>query len=226
MYHPPYSVFISYPDEDKYYKDTLCNFLAYMDIECLVAEHQKSAGEEIWDKIIPMIRFSTRVLLLYTTKAPKSEWMKREITIARTFQKRFIPVKEDGVALPSAVKGEDREYIPFNREDFAYTVQKICQQVYVYRDRTPHVFRFVTEDEREFDRKILALPWAKKAFWSNAYVDELVQKGIIPTSTIIFIGKPRRNIEIVTWISMHDFAFFNREAKPNELGLENGSRSF
>ena len=219
MFHPPYSVFISYPDEDKYHKDVIYNVLVLMDIECLVAEHQKNAGEELWDKISSMINFSTRVLLLYTCYAPNSEWMRREIAIARTFQKRFIPVKENGVALPAPVRGEDREHIPFKREDFVYTLQRICQQVYDYRDKTPHVFRFVAEDGREFDRRLFVIPWKKKAFWNNAYVDRLVEKGTIPMSTIAFTGKSRNSRDIATWASMQGLTFVNREPKPNELGL-------
>lgn len=219
MFHPPYSVFISFPDEDKYYKDTLLNFLACMDIDCFVAEHQKSAGEELWDKISSMIKVSTRVLLLYTRHSPNSEWMRREITIARTFQKRFIPVRENGVELPAAVRGEDREYIPFKRDDFAYTLQIICQQVYDYRDRTPHVFRFITEDEQEFGRRLFVIPWAKKAYWTNGSVDRLVEKGEIPISTIVFTGRSRNLRHIEIWALTHDLAFINRAPKPDELGL-------
>ena len=219
MFHPPYSVFISYPDEDKYYKNVIYNLLVLMDIECLVAEHQKNAGEELWDKISSMIKYSTRVLLLYTSYAPNSEWMKREIAIARTLRKKFIPVKENDVVLPSPVRGEDREYIPFKREDFVYTLQRICQQIYDYREKTPHVFRFVAEDEREFDRRLFVIPWAKKAYWGNTSVDTLVEKGTIPLSTITFSGKSRNIRDIATWASMRGLTFVNREPKPNELGL-------
>jgi len=218
MFQPPYSVFISYSDEDKNYKDVTLAFLTFMDVTCNVAEHQRTAGEELWDKIGEMIKSSTRVLLLYTRFAPTSNWIKREIAIARTLRKKFIPVKEEDVELPAHVRGEDREYIPFKRRDFIFTLEKICRQVCDYRNGTPHVFHFTTNKRaRSTGRKLIVTPWTNQAYWTDAYVDRLVETGVVQ-ETEIDITPWSSNI-FFTWAEMQGLKIVNRPPKPKELGF-------
>ena len=216
MFHPPYSVFISYPDEDKYYKDVIWKFLALMDVECYVAEHQKDAGEEIWDKISPMINCSTKVLLLYTRYSPSSEWMKREIAITRTFKRKFIPVKEADVELPRPVRGEDREYIPFERDNFIFTLSKICHQIYDYRNRTPIVFGFTTNG-KDTGRALIVTPWTNQAYWVDSYVERLVNTGKVQ-KTVIDIH-PWLGNSFFTWARMQGLEVVGRPPSLDELGL-------
>lgn len=215
-FHPPYSVFISYPDEDESFMETINAFLTFMDVTCHVAKHQRDAGEELWDKISPMINDSTRVLLLYTHFAPNSDWMRREITIARTFRKKFIPVKEKDVELPGPVRGEDREYIPFKRDNFIFTLKEICRQVYEYRNRTPHVFRFTTNN-RDTGRKLIVTPWTGQAYWTDAIVDRLVETGKVEMTTIDI--HPWRTNNHFTWAQMQGLELVNRPPRPEELGF-------
>ena len=216
LFHPPYSVFISYPDENEYHKDVILAFLNFMDVTCYVAKHQKEAGEELWDKISSEIKASTRILLLYTHFATSSKWIEREIAIARTFKKRFIPVKEEDVELPDPVRGEDREYIPFKKDDFISTLVRICHQVYDYRDRTPHVFRF-TNRGRSTGMKLIVTPWTNQAFWTDAYVDSLVERGVVQESKIDFIGWSRATFS--TWPAMQGLELLGRPARPDDLGF-------
>lgn len=216
MFHPPYSVFISYPDEDKYYKDVVRTFLRLMDVTCNVAEHQRKAGEELWDKISAMINSSTRVLLIYTRSAPNSDWIRREIAIARTFRKKFIPVKEEDVELPAPVRGEDREYVSFKRNDFIFTLGEICCQVYNYRNRTPHVFHFTTRG-RDMGKKLIVTPWTNQAYWTDAYVDSLVEKGVVQITKIDFTRWLPDTFS--TWPGMQGLEIVNRPPRPEELGF-------
>lgn len=187
-----------------------------MDVTCHVAKHQKEAGEELWDKISQMINASARVLLLYTHYAPSSTWIKREIAIARTFKKRFIPVKEEGVELPGPVRGEDREYIQFKRDDFISTLWAICRQVYDYRDRTPHVFHF-TNVGKATGKKLIVTPWTNQAFWTDAYVDSLVKRRVVQESEIDFIGWSPTIFS--TWPAMQGLQLVSRPPRPDELGF-------
>jgi hypothetical protein len=186
-----------------------------MDIECLVAKHQKEAGEELWDKISPMIEKSTRVLVLYTCYAPQSKWMEREMHIARTFKKKFIPVKEDNVELPSVLKGEDREYIPFRRNDPITSLSEICHDVYERRLKTPHVVIFVRYQNPTGQRLLVFLK-TRKAYWMNDYWDDQVTKGKIQAS---YIELPY-NCDQSTWAQMVGLEIISGAPKPEELGLE------
>jgi len=187
-----------------------------MDITCYVAEHQPRAGEEIWDKITPMIQPSSRVLLLYTRFAPDSDWIKNEIRIARTFKKKFIPVKEDDIDLPPPVKGGDKEYITFDRNRFIDTLWKICDQVREYRDKIPHVFHF-TVNHGATNKKLIVTPWNGVAYWTDSYVDSLVTGGQVQETEIDFAcWEP---LFFSQWPAMHGLYLINRPPKPHELGF-------
>ena len=103
-FHPPYSIFISYPDEDEPFMKTTNAFLTLMDVVCHVAKHQRDAGEELWDKISTMVNYSTRVLLLYTRFAPSSDWIRREITISEHLERNSSPLKKKASNFPAPSK--------------------------------------------------------------------------------------------------------------------------
>ena len=100
-----------------------------LDIEVFVAEYKQEAGTDLWEKIQRMIEKSYVVIPLLTISGVKSEWVQREVTMARTLDKKFIPVVESAVSdkIPIPLKG--LEYIPFSKENMIETIEKICFQL-------------------------------------------------------------------------------------------------
>lgn len=94
-----------------------------------MAEYSPEAGKELWDKVRDMIEKSYIVIPILTVNGIESEWVQREITIARTLNKKFIPIVEGIVKdrIPDPLKG--REYIPFSKEDNIETLEKIVFQL-------------------------------------------------------------------------------------------------
>jgi hypothetical protein len=98
----------------------------FLDIETFVAEYKEEAGTELWDKIQRMIEKSYVVIVLLTINGVKSEWVKREVTMAKTLDKKFIPIVESGVKdeIPIPLRG--LEYIQFLKENPIETIEKVC----------------------------------------------------------------------------------------------------
>ena len=109
-------IFVSHSEEDNQfvrYIDTIC---ALLDIECHVAEYKQEAGTDLWDKIQSMIEKSYVVVPILTVNGVKSEWVKKEITMAKTLNKKFIPIVQDLVRkdVPDVLMG--KEYISYDIE--------------------------------------------------------------------------------------------------------------
>lgn len=218
MLYLPFSVFISFPDEDEWYMERIRCLLKLMDIECLVAKHVKQAGEELWDKISKMINASTCVMVLYTHCAPASKWVEREIHIARTYKKKFIPIKEEGVQLPTPLRGEEREYILFRRNEPIVMLEEIGHNLYYRRLKTPHAIYFTRRNKRTNQRLIVVLK-TRKAYYMGDYTDALVRTGKVQYS---YVELPRHpyDCEQSTWTDMFGLELVRREPKPEELGFE------
>lgn len=119
-------VFISHSQEDNWFVEHLHRMIYFLDIETFVAEYKEEAGTELWDKIQRMIEKSYVVIVLLTINGVKSEWVKREVTMAKTLDKKFIPIVESGVKdeIPIPLRG--LEYIQFLKENPIETIEKVC----------------------------------------------------------------------------------------------------
>jgi hypothetical protein len=122
-------VFISHSEKDSTfvkYVNTACFLL---DIECLIAEYKPQAGGELWEKIQNMIERSYVVIPILTVNGVGSDWVQKEITIAKTLNKKFIPVVQSIVKenIPDVLKG--KEYIPYEEENQTETIMKIALQL-------------------------------------------------------------------------------------------------
>jgi hypothetical protein len=126
-------VFISHSEEDKDFVEHLRRLLYLIDIECLIAEYEPKAGTELWEKIQRMIEDSYYVIFLLTINGVKSEWVRREVTIAKTLKKKFVPVVDKLVkeAVPEPIK--EKEFIPFDKENVLDTLEKIVFQMRDYK---------------------------------------------------------------------------------------------
>lgn len=122
-------VFISHSEKDSKFVEYLGTACFLLDIECLVAEYRPQAGTELWDKVQSMIEKSYVVIPILTANGVESEWVKKEITMAKTLGKKFIPVVQSIVKenVPDVLKG--KEYIPYNEGDLLETIMKIGLQL-------------------------------------------------------------------------------------------------
>ena len=122
-------IFISHSELDSKFVGYLNAMCSLLDIECLVAEYKQQAGKELWDKIQSMIERSYIVIPILTANGVSSEWVKKEVTMAKTLNKKFIPVVQDFVKndIPDELKG--KEYVPYNAEDLTETLLKIALQL-------------------------------------------------------------------------------------------------
>lgn len=122
-------VFISHSEKDNKFVQHIHTACFLIDVECLVAEYKQQAGAELWDKIQNMIEKSYVVIPILTVNGIESEWVQKEITMAKTLDKKFIPVVQDivGDNIPDVLKG--KEYISYNENDPTETIMKIALQL-------------------------------------------------------------------------------------------------
>jgi hypothetical protein len=221
-YLHPFKVFISYPDEDKHFAAFLKTLLELMGVNAYLAVHNKEPGKELWDKLSKEIDESDYMVVLYTSYAPYSEWMEKEIDIARTFKRRIITINEESAALPSELRGECKEYIKFQRTDPIKTLLDAGIGIWNVRHETPHVFFLTTGDRNnpKGDRLIL-IPKLGTAFVMGTVTDDLVKKGRIQATPLHWIGDQYRiQVDESVWAKLLGFQYIRREPTLQELGLE------
>jgi hypothetical protein len=122
-------VFISHSEKDNKFVEYVHSACFLLDVECLVAEYRQQAGTELWDKVQSMIEKSYVVIPILTISGVESEWVQKEITMAKTLGKKFIPIVQAVVKenIPDVLKG--KEYIPYNDSDTTETVMRIALQL-------------------------------------------------------------------------------------------------
>ena len=122
-------IFISHSEKDGLFVEHIKRLSNLIDVECLIAEYEPKAGAELWEKIQRMIEQSYFIIPILTVNGVESDWVKREIIMAKTLGKKFIPVVEKIVEdkVPEPLKG--KEYIPFNKNNILETLEKIVFQL-------------------------------------------------------------------------------------------------
>ncbi len=106
-----YNVFISYSTNDL---STVDQFRAILDnpiINVFVAEYSVIPGESLNEKIIPAIQNCNLFLLLFSKTSQASEWVQKEIELAKANNKFILPVLLDNEAKLPAYLG-DIKYLP------------------------------------------------------------------------------------------------------------------
>ena len=126
-------VFISHSEKDNVFVEHIRRLLFLIDVDCLIAERKPRAGKELWDKIQRMIEDSYFVIPILTVNGIESDWVQKEITIAKTLKKKFIPVVDRVIKenLPDPLKG--KEFIPYETDALIDTLEKIVFQVREYK---------------------------------------------------------------------------------------------
>ena len=221
MYLHPFRVFISYPEKDEWFMGRIYNLLTLMEIEVLVSEHAKRGGDELWNKIQSHIDISDCVLVLYTTNAPMSKWVHREISIAKTLGKVLIPVWEKHVDLPEPLRGEEKEWIEFRRENPIVMLEEIGFHLADRRSRTPHAY-FLTEGSRYKPamKRLVLIPATGKAYWMGKQTNELVAEGKIQFTSCPEIGRILgRSLTEDLWAFILGFNVIKEYPTLKELGF-------
>lgn len=221
-YLHPFKVFISYPNEDINFASSLKTLLELMGINTYLAEHDKNPGKELWDKFSKEIDDSDCVVVLYTSYAVDSKWVEKEIAIARTLKRRMIAVYEEGISLPSELKGECKEYVKFERNNLVETLLKIGFGIWNLRNETPHVY-FLTSGDRynPIGDRLILIPKIGKAFVMGTMTDDLVRKGRIRSTILHEVGSLYRyTVSEMVWARLLGFTYEKKEPTLHELGLE------
>jgi hypothetical protein len=221
-YLHPFRVYITYPDEDLSFAESLKTLLELMGVSVYLAEHHKRPGKELWDKFAREIDGSDCIAVLYTSYAPRSEWIRKEIDMARTLKRTMIAISEENAVLPFELRGECKEYMKFLRTDPIRTLLDVGIGIWNLRKETPHAF-FLTLGDRNNpvgDRLIL-IPKLGKAFVMGSVTDDLVRKGRIQATPLPWIGQSYgAQVNESTWATLLGFEYIRREPTLQELGLE------
>lgn len=212
---------MSYPEKDEWFMERIYNLLTLMGIEVLVSEHAKQAGDELWKKIQKDIDSSDCVLVLYTTNAQTSKWVRREIDIAKTLGKVLIPVWEKHVDLPEPLRGEEKQWIEFKRQNPIDMLEEIGLNLKDRRSRTPHAY-FLTKGSRykPATRRLVLIPASGKAYWMGGETDELVAEGKIQFTCDSDVGKILgQSLTEGGWAFILGFNIVKRQPTLKELGF-------
>jgi len=221
-YLHPFKVFISYPNEDLEFATRLKTLFNLMGIDAYLAEHDKEPGKELWDKFSEEIDDSDCVVVVYDSYAVDSEWVKKEISIARTLKRQIIAISEKGIPLPSELRGECKEYIDFDRSDVNKTLLNVGIGVWNLRNATPHAF-FLTSGTRynPIGDRLILIPNVGKAFFMGSLTDNLVIKGKLRSTPLHWVGQfyPYQ-VSAQVWARLLGFECERREPTLHELGVE------
>jgi len=101
-----YRAFISYSTKDLPLVEMAKQLLNQASIDVFVAEHSILPGESLMQNIISAIKSCDLFILLWSDNSKSSEWVSKEVSIARADGKLIIPVllKKD-LTLPSFMNG-------------------------------------------------------------------------------------------------------------------------
>lgn len=108
-----FSIFISYSTADLEIVHHIRGMINDPHIKTFFAEHSVIPGESLVQKIYGAIRNCDLFLLLWSSNSQNSEWVAREIELARSENKQIVPIKLDAESeIPSVLS--DIKYIPYH----------------------------------------------------------------------------------------------------------------
>ncbi|CAB9506498.1 MAP/microtubule affinity-regulating kinase 3 [Seminavis robusta] len=95
----PTEIFISYSRKDSSYKNKLKADLVANGFQVWTDE-QIAHGEQWFNEINEAIRHCAAVIVLMTTSAELSEWVQKEVLLAKRYRKAIFPILLDGSEFP------------------------------------------------------------------------------------------------------------------------------
>ena len=108
-----FNVFISYSTKDLETVNHIKGMLRNPYIETFFAENSVQPGESLVKKIYSAIKNTDLFLLMWSSNSQESEWVSREIELARSENKTIVPIKLDKKSKLPGILG-DIKYIPFH----------------------------------------------------------------------------------------------------------------
>lgn len=110
-----FSVFVSYAHKQVDWATHLRTVLNSPGVTVYVAEHDLSAGDSLAASIARQIKSSDLVILLWTEDARESQYVAKEMFLAKAEDKPIIPVLlQQGVPLPSELG--DVKYLDIGKD--------------------------------------------------------------------------------------------------------------
>ena len=110
-----FRIFISYATQDLEIVNQIRDMLRNPYVETFFAEHSVAPGESLLEKIYSAIRDTNLFLLLWSKNSQQSEWVARELELARAESKLIVPIKLDSESiLPGTIS--DIKYIPYHED--------------------------------------------------------------------------------------------------------------
>jgi len=110
-----FDVFISYSTKDIDVVTHIKDMLANDYVSTFFAEHSVEPGDSLTKKIYAAIRATDLFLLLWSSNSEDSEWVQRELELARSEEKLIVPIKlDESSELPGTIS--DIKYIPYHED--------------------------------------------------------------------------------------------------------------
>ena len=107
-----FKLFISYSKEDFEIVKHIKGMLSHPLIETFVAEHSVIPGESLAKTIYASIKRCVLFILIWSMNSEESEWVAREIELARSEDKVIVPIKlDENSKLPGILS--DIKYLSF-----------------------------------------------------------------------------------------------------------------
>lgn len=122
-----FSVFVSYAHEQLDWATHLRGLLNAPAVQVYVAEHDLPAGESLSRDISSQIKACDLFVLLWTEDAERSQYVGKEVFLARAESKQIIPLLlQPGIVLPSELG--DMKYVDIQQDptaQFQWLQQKV-----------------------------------------------------------------------------------------------------
>jgi len=164
MKNKKYDVFISYETTTgKTYAENLKKALEKEELKVFLASDELRAGKE-WEKeILLALESCEYFIIIITTSAPQSGWVKKECKKALELNKRIIPCRYKGVKI------EDTEEIikelpslqQIEFEDKYELANKVIEEIKEIKNKEKKGIT-ISQDAKEFWKRGILFMWLKK----------------------------------------------------------------
>jgi len=97
-------IFISYSSKDASLANKLVSYVEEHGYKCWIAPRDITSGEDYTDLINNAIKSCIAVIIIVSDKSIRSQWVKKELTTAVSYNKKLIPFKIQNVVLDGGLE--------------------------------------------------------------------------------------------------------------------------
>ena len=97
-------IFISYSSKDASLANKLVSYVEEHGYNCWIAPRDITSGEDYTDLINNAIKSCMAVIIIVSDKSIRSQWVKKELTTAVSYNKKLIPFKIQNVVLDGGLE--------------------------------------------------------------------------------------------------------------------------